>query len=176
VVSLNAWRAKEPMGFRVELADLGVARPQGPVILYDWRRRSFTRLEADAGWDVELPFQDFDYRVVCPLLPGGVTLFGDVSKWATVGDQRVAGLEMRPGGLCFDLLGASLERVEVRGWSAEAPVGATAWCPEARRELPLRSLGSMGEEGIAYERETGLFAVAVRLGGEGLSRIRVRVG
>ena len=176
VVSLNAWRAKEPMFFRVELADLGVARPQGPVILYDWRRRTWTRLEADAGWEVELPFQDFDYRVVCPLLTGGVTLFGDVSKWATVGDQRVAGLELRPDGLCFDLLGAPLERVEVRGWSAEAPAGATAWCPGARRELPLRSVGSLGEEGIAYERETGLFALAVRLGREGRSRIRVGVG
>ncbi|HME72859.1 MAG TPA: hypothetical protein VKM54_23765 [Myxococcota bacterium] len=173
VVSLNAGRAKEPMDFRVELADLGMARPEGAVILYDWRRRAWTRLDADGGWDVQLQFQDFDYRVVCPLLPGGITLFGDVSKWATVGDQRIAQIEAVAGELCFDLLGAPLERVEVRGWSARAPGGATAWCPGGRRVLPIRSGEPAGEEGIAHDRETGFFVLAARLGREGRSRIRV---
>jgi hypothetical protein len=173
VVSLNAWRAKEPIAFRVELADLGVARPEGAVILYDWRRRVWTRLDADGGWDVQLPFQDFDYRVVCPLLPGEITLFGDVSKWATVGDQRITEIEAEAGELRFDLLGAPLEKVEVRGWSARPPGHATAWCPGDRRVLAVRAGEPAGEEGIAHDRETGSFALTVRLGREGRTRLRV---
>ena len=173
VVSLNAWRAKEPMCFRVELADLGVARPKGAVILYDWRRRTWTRLCPDGGWDLELPFQAFDYRIVCPLLPGEITLFGDVSKWATVGDQRISQIEALTDELCFDLLGAPLERVEVQGWSARALNHATAWCPGDRRALPVRAGALAGQEGIAHDRETGSFALAVRLGREGRMRLRL---
>jgi hypothetical protein len=172
VVSMNAWRGKGPLEFRVELADLGTQR-SGGAMLYDWRRRVWTPLEADGGWDLRLEFQDFDYRVVCPLLPGAITLFGDVTKWATVGDQRVAQIEAQADELSFDLLGAPLERVEVRGWSAEAPGIASAWCPGERRVLPRSPGGSVGEEGIAFDRKTGGFALAVRLGAEGRARIRL---
>jgi hypothetical protein len=173
VVSLNAWRGKQPIAFRVELADLGRDRPQGDVVLYDWRRQEWIRLDRGGGWDVQLQFQDFDYRVACPVLPGEITLFGDVSKWATVGDQRIAGIEAVDGELRFDLLGAPLERVEVRGWSANAPSSARAWCPGDRRALPVRAGGSAEEEGVAHDAETGGFALRVRLGREGRTRVRV---
>jgi len=174
VVCFNAWRGKEPMDFRVELADLGQARPPGPALLYDWRRQVFGRLGRDGGWTASLSFQDFDYRVVCPVLPGEFALFGDVSKWATVGDHRVAEIEAVAGELRFDLLGAPLERVEVRGWSAGTPRHARAWCPGEKRMLPVREGAAPGEEGIAHDRESGSFVLAVRLGREGRTRIRVR--
>jgi len=173
VVALNAWRGKQPLTFRVELADLGPSRPARAVILYDWRRRAWTRLERDGGWEVELPFQDFDYHVVCPLLPGEIALFGDVSKWATVGDQRIAEIQALGDELRFDLLGVPLERVEVRGWSARPLATATAWCPGHRRTLAIHAGESAGEEGLAHDPETGAFALGVRLGREGRTRIQL---
>jgi hypothetical protein len=171
VAALNANRAKEPIRFRIELAELGV---ESAVLLYDWRRREWTRLEPESGWEVELPFQEFDYRVVCPLLPGGITLFGDVSKWATVGDQRIAQIELHAGELCFDLLGAPRERIEVRGWSSGALSHVTTWCPEVRTVLPVRAAEEPGgEEGGTQDRQSGLFSVTVRLGCEGRTRVHL---
>jgi len=110
---------------------------------------------------------------VCPLLKGEIALFGDVSKWATVGDQRISEIELAADELRFDLLGAPLERVEVRGWSARPPGTATAWCPGRRRTLASQAGGFTSEEGLAYDRQTGAFALVVRLGREGRTRIQL---
>ena len=88
VVALHASHARAPIGEPVGLAQLGAQRPAGAVLAYDWRSGRWTRLEPDGGWDVQLAWQDWDYRVLCPLLPGDRALFGDVGKYATVGDRR----------------------------------------------------------------------------------------
>ncbi|MFN8644475.1 MAG: hypothetical protein U0802_23500 [Candidatus Binatia bacterium] len=54
VVGLHASRHREAMTERVSLADLGAACPGGPVVAYDWHRRSFAprrrwRLVRDPG-------------------------------------------------------------------------------------------------------------------------------
>jgi hypothetical protein len=52
---------------------------------------SFERLEPDARIALALEPRAWDYRVLCPVLPGEVALFGDVSKFVTVGDEESAG-------------------------------------------------------------------------------------
>jgi hypothetical protein len=135
VVTMNASHASkksgEPLAVRVRFEELGAARPEGPVAVYDWRRGSFELQPADGGFEETLAYQDFGYRVLCPLLPGEVAVFGDVSKFATLGDRRVAQLRAVEGEVAFNLLGAPGELVAVEGFAARAPRGARAWSPAA---------------------------------------------
>jgi hypothetical protein len=169
VATFHASRKQEPLSGRAALADLGALRPAGPVVVWDWRRRCFERMDEGGGWDVALGFQEFDYRVVCPLLPGGITLFGDVEKWATVGDQRVTQIATLRGGLRFDVLGAPGEEVEVLGMSEGAPKAVTLWCPGEARDLALRQTG----EGFSHDAASGLLRVGLRVGAQGRTRVRV---
>lgn len=127
VASFNAWNGKQPLAFEVGLDDLAAAGSLGPVIAFDWRRRTWQRLEPGSRWAVELGWQEWEYQVLCPLTAGGLTLFGDVAKYATVGDRRIAAIRNVDGGLAFDVVGVAGTTVEVWGWSEQRPQGVTSW-------------------------------------------------
>jgi len=140
LVSMNASHASkrsgQPLRFRVDFAELGAARPSGPLVLFDWRRGTLERLPADGGFEEALDYQEFGYRVLCPLLPGDVTLLGDVSKYATLGDRRIAGLVAEDGELRFDVLGAPGEEVTVDGFASRLP-RAVRWTPTGSARLDV---------------------------------------
>ncbi len=127
VASFNAWSGKQNLAFDVGLGDLGEGASTGSVIAFDWRHRTWQRLDAGARWPVELGWQEWDYRVLCPWFAPGLTLFGDVGKWATVGDRRLAAIRSVPGGLAFDVVGVPGSTVEVWGLSEKRPRGVTTW-------------------------------------------------
>jgi hypothetical protein len=164
LVSMNASHASkqsgEPLRFRVDFADLGAARPPGPVVLYDWRSGRFERLPADGGFDEVLGYQEFGYRVLCPLLPGDVALFGDVAKYATLGDRRIFGVEIRDGELRFDVLGTPGERVNVEGCAPRAPRRAEGWTPAG--SAPLE---------VGFDAATGRFRASVPVGASGVAGV-----
>jgi len=154
---------------RVALADLGLIRPTSDVLVFDWRRQAWSRLEPDDGWDVGLEFQEWDYRVVCPILPGEVTVFGDVSKYATVGDKRVARITRNDGALQFDVLGAPDTTVEVAGWAATQPQAVTARTPDRLRTV-TRDAAPDGEA-WQWRASDGAWLVRVHVGAGGLTRV-----
>jgi hypothetical protein len=82
---------------------------------------SFERLEPDARIALALEPRAWDYRVLCPVLPGEVALFGDVSKFVTVGDRRLRGVRVADGLLELEVLGAPGEAVALSGWAAAPP-------------------------------------------------------
>jgi hypothetical protein len=173
VTAFNASRLKETLRCRVELADLGAMQPAGPVLAYDWRRGTWKRLERDGGWDLELPFQDWDYRVLCPLLPGDIAVFGDVTKYAMAGDRRIAHITSLRDSVCFDVLGAPGTTVDVRGYSARRPAAVTAAVPgETPGFNALNSGLSGGGQGWAWDA-SGAWVVRVRIGPVGHTRVRV---
>jgi hypothetical protein len=126
VACFNAWRGAERIEFLVDPADLGAARPAGPAMRYDWRSGAFERLERGAGLALALDPLDWSFSVLCPLLPGGIALFGDPERYATAGDRRLSRIRAVEGGIAFDVLGAPGERVRIVGWSERplAPLGA----------------------------------------------------
>jgi hypothetical protein len=166
LVSMNAsrlWKERAgPLRFRVELAELGAARPAGPVVAYDWRRRSFQILAADGGFDEALGYQEFGYRVLCPLLAGEIALFGDVSKYATLGDRRVGNLVRTGDELRFDVLGAPGEDVVLEGFAARAP--RRAWRFTARGSEPLA---------LDHEPASGGFRLRVGVGPQGAAGVAI---
>jgi hypothetical protein len=174
VASFNAWRGKKAFGARIDLTDLGAVRPLAPVLAYDWRRRTWTRLAPDEGWEVTLPFQEWDYRVLCPLLPGDVTVFGDVSKYATVGDRRVANITASDTSVHFDLLGTPDTTGEVHGYAAARPREFTVWVPGTARTVGEHPADGAGE-GWCWEPATGGWKLRVVLGPLGRTRVSMSV-
>ncbi len=145
---------------RVALADLGDAAPARPVIAYDWRRQTCTRLEPGDAFDLALEPQGWDLRVLAPLLPGDIALLGDVSKYACAGDRRVRDVRCAGEALELDVLGAPGERVEISGWSARAPAQV-----EGDPAGPA-----------LHDPASGIFRVTVRVGASGRARLRIVPG
>lgn len=170
VAIFNASQAKKPLSYRMALADLGTLQPTAPVIVYDWRRRTWMQLDADGAWEGTLDYQDWDYRILCPLLEGGFTIFGEVSKYATVGDRRVAAITVADGCVSFDVLGAPHTWVEISGYAASPVASVSAWSPSRERFLTAQG----NAEGETWQRQdSGEWKLRVRVEVEG--RVRVRV-
>jgi hypothetical protein len=94
-----------------------------------------------------------------------MTVFGDVGKYATVGDRRIANIAHGEGQLRFDVLGASETIVEVQGYGQDPPRRVTSWQPgEAREVVP-------GPEGWSWDPATRLWIVRVRIGLSGRLRV-----
>lgn len=170
VAAFHASQAKDAMTFRVDLADLGGVRPSTPVISFDWRRGELERLAPDGGWECRLGFQEWDYRVLCPLLRGGITVIGDVNKYATAGDHRVAGITGEDDGVQFTVLDRPGELVEVHGYSESSPAEITAWVPGAERRI---GQDAPGDETWSWKSGGG-WVVRVRVGANGHTLVRVQ--
>ncbi len=137
LASFNAWRGGETLRFRLPLADLGELRPLGPVLGYDWRRDAFERLAPGDALELSLAPGDWDLRVLCPLLPGELAVFGDVSRYASVGDRRVREIRLEAAGaVTLDVLGAPDEPVEIRGWAARPLAEVARLDAATARALP----------------------------------------
>jgi len=176
VTTFNASRQKQTLRCRVELADLGAMQPAGPVMAYDWRRGAWNRLEHNGAWDLELSFQDWDYRVLCPILPGEIAVFGDVTKYATAGDRRIAHITSLRDGVSFDLLGVPDTQVEIRGYSAQRPESVTVELTGEMRTLnAVNSELGGADEGWTWNAGAGGWTVRVRIGRVGHVRVRIRV-
>lgn len=167
VASFNAWRGKATIQGRIALAELGAVRPDGAVLAYDWRAHTWQRLEPDGGWELTLGFQEWDYRVLCPLLAGEATVFGDVSKYATVGDRRIASIMATDGTLQFNVLGVAQSRVEVQGYAAARPRAVTAWVPGRSRGIEEAA----GDEGWSWDEATGRWVLNLRIGPNGYTHV-----
>jgi hypothetical protein len=103
----------------VRLADLGASAPTGDVIVWDWRDRTATAASADGRWTSSLAAEEWTFHVIAPVLPCGIAVVGDVSKFVTAGDARLVVSE-REGGVRLVVKGAD-ERVTITGWADRAP-------------------------------------------------------
>jgi hypothetical protein len=171
VATLHASSRREPLSEPVALADLGAARPDGAVVAYDWRRGTFERLEEDGSWQVTLDFQDWDYRVLCPLLPGGRALFGDVARYATMGDRRVAGVSAGDAHLSFDVLGAPGTVAEVHGCAPAPPRAVRAATYAGERGLARRAAAAPDARDVFWHEPSGRWVVRAAIDAAGSVRI-----
>lgn len=168
VAAFNACRAKQEIRHRVSLAELAEARPSGEVLAFDWRARRAERLAAGGGWEEALGWQDWSYRILCPLARGEITVVGDVGKYATAGDRRLAAIRATAAGLAFDVLGVAGTSVEVCGWSARKPTAMKAWTPAGAAAL---------EEGSAWTWDRdGLWRLRVQMGAAVAVSVEVTAG
>jgi hypothetical protein len=165
VASLNVAIDKQPHEARVALRDLGEDRPQTEsVAVFDWRTRRIDIMPAGGAYDIELEPAGWDYRVLAPILPGGVAVIGDPDLYACAGDARVADVAIDPdGSIVVTVLGAD-ERVHLVGWS-DAAISARAWSP-APGSTPAPS---------DHDSDTGMWDLAVEIGASGWTKVHIRV-
>jgi hypothetical protein len=166
LVSMHAYRGDGPLSFALALADLGRLAPARPVLAWDWRRRIAQRIEPTHAFDLLLTPLDWDYRVLCPLLPGEIAVVGDPDRYATAGDQRLGAVRATPSGVACDVLGAPRERVRILGWAARKPASATRWDGgDGRTVAPLD-----------WDAAGSLWSCTVAVGESGWLRLEVTAG
>jgi hypothetical protein len=150
VLACNVGMEQQPVRGSISLADLGEDRPASDaVVAFDWRTGGVEVGPADLTFEVALDPTGWDYRVVAPVLPGGIAVVGDPALYATAGDARIADVVVDDRGVTVTVLGAD-EQVRVAGWS-ESPVAARAWSP------------SEGSSDVAITRDAATGAWEVRL-------------
>jgi len=119
-VAMHAHPGDEPVEGAIELGAVG-RPPDGPdVIAWDWRSGAATRLGPDGAIPVRLGHEEWTFHVLAPLLPSGLAVIGDVSKFAAAGDARIE-VSATGDGAVLVVKGAG-ETVTVTGWSTWEPV------------------------------------------------------
>ena len=166
LVAIHASRSEQRLEFDVRMDELADAAPRGDCIAYDWTGGRCERVAPDAAMRFALAQHAWSLRVLCPLLPGELTLIGDPSKYACAGDRRVARIRQVEGGVACDVLGAPGEQVRVRGWCGRGRPAAHARHETASPSRPL-ALEAFGD---------GRFDVLVPIGARGASELRVEAG
>ena len=164
VAALNVGIDKQAHGARVPLTDLGEDRPRtDSVAVFDWRNRRVDVISADGAYEVELESAGWDYRVLAPILRGGLAVIGDPDLYACAGDARIADVAIgSDGSTVVTVLGAH-ESVRLVGWSQSA-ISARTWSP-ATGTAPIPS---------TYEPDTGMWELAVDIGASGWTKVHVR--
>ncbi len=174
LASFNAWRGREPLRFEVALSDLGAQAPREPVVAYDWRRRSWSRLAPEDRISLELEPDGWDYRILCPLLPGGAALLGDPALYASAGDRRLAGVESGPDGIRLEAWGAPGERIELEGWSEREPRGLQAEVGAGLVELPRHDETPRPTPAWGYDPSNGVLRISLEIPDRGWVGLRLR--
>ena len=151
-VALHCNPSDDPVAGEIVLADLGESAPARDVVAWDWRAGTATRLGPDGRLPVTLGREGWTYLVLAPVLPGGLAVVGDATKFVTAGDARmeVAAVD---GGARVVVKGAG-ETVTVTGWAEAAP------------RIDGRS--------VAHDAATGVWTVGVDVPSRGWATIDVR--
>jgi hypothetical protein len=161
-LTCNVGFDKERHGTRVARTDLGLDNPASDrVALFDWRTGSVEVLAVDGAYDVELESAGWDYRVLAPVLPGGIAVLGDPGLYASAGDARIAEVEADGSRVTLTVLGAN-ERVRVGGWSERA-ISTSSWSTDT------------GGVDVAPTRDaaTGAWEVVVEIGSAGWMKLHI---
>ena len=120
------------------------------LVAWNWRTRTVERVSRAATIPVSLGPEDWSFHVLAPILPSGLAVIGDITKFATVGDARVE-VAHTATGVRLVVKGGG-ENVTITGWAQTAPRsaegiidhdGATGvWSIAV--EVPLRGWTSVG--------------------------------
>lgn len=126
VATMNVSRSEAAFDEAVTLSSLGAAVPDVPVVRWDWRAGRATVLGADRAYRVQLDVLDWDLSVLAPVLPCGLALIGDTTRYATAGRARLGTIRADASGLACSVLGPG-EWVTITGWSDRPPTRARVW-------------------------------------------------
>ena len=165
VLVCNVGMDKTRHATQVRVDELGEDAPTGTSIaVFDWRTRAIVVADAPVAYEVALEPVGWDYRVLAPVLAGGIAVFGDPALYASVGDARIADVEEDPvhDGVTVTVLGAG-EHVTLTGWSRE-PVRARVWS----------AAGAAHDVAATHDAGDGRWEVAVDVGDAGWAKVHVR--
>lgn len=152
VMTMRCSPGDGPATSEVRLSDLGESAPTGDVVVWDWRAGTALRTTPAHSWTATLAPEEWTFHVVAPVLPGGITIIGDVSKFVSAGDARVE-VSAADGAVRIIVKGAG-EQVTVTGWADHAPHRA--------------------DGDVAYDASTGVWTTQVHVAPRGWSSVTLR--
>lgn len=169
LVAIHVGLDSAPLACELPLQEIGTGAPEGPMVAYDWRARSASRIAASATLHFELEPLDWCLFVLCPVLEGGIAVIGDPSRYATAGDARLGDVRTTPQGVFLEVHGAPGERVTLTGVAesvlratvsggerhpllAEAPSPLCTWSQRAGRFELVLEIPSRGRAEILLDR------------------------
>ena len=151
VVAMHANPGDDPVSGAIRLRALrsraraGDPGGAGDVVAWNWRTGTAERLGADATIPVVLEREDWAFYVLAPVLPSGLAVVGDATKFVTAGDARLE-IFATPGGVRLVVKGAG-ELVTVTGWAERAPTSADGT--------------------VTHDRASGIWTLGVEVPGRG---------
>ena len=115
--------------------------------MYDWRTEQVDVVDADGEYDVELEPAGWDYRVLAPVLAGGIAVIGDPALYACAGDARIADVVVDADEVVVTVWVRTSTSASSAG--PKPPVSARVWSPAA----------GTSEVEVAYDAATGMWEV-----------------
>jgi hypothetical protein len=155
LLAMHCRPGEEPVHGQVALGSLGEAAPAGDSIAWDWRSGTAERVGPAHEWTVTLEHEHWWYRVLAPVLPGGLAVIGDVSKYVPAGDSRIEVVTEADDAVRIVVKGAG-ETVTVTGWAERAPAS--------------------GDGDVRWDSSTGLWTIEVTVPARGWASVAIRPG
>jgi hypothetical protein len=153
VVAMHGNPGEDEIDGVVAFEQLGESAPDGDVVVWDVRARTATRSGPEGRWPVRLNHEGWAHLVLAPVLPGGLAVIGDTSKFVPAGDARLE-ISAVTGGADLVVKGAG-ETVTVTGWSDTPP--------------------TVDGAPVAHDAGTGVWTHDVDVPSRGWARVEVRV-
>ncbi|MFN8644476.1 MAG: hypothetical protein U0802_23505 [Candidatus Binatia bacterium] len=121
-----------------------------------------------------LAFQDWDFRVLCPLLPGGRALFGDVARYATMGDRRIAAVAASDDAVSFDVIGMPGTVAEIHGCAPQASHSGCVASAHGERALARGAAAGTSGGDVFWHDSSGRWVVRAAIDVGGRVRVTLR--
>lgn len=149
-------------GFTPEFSptDLGAASAS---VVYDWD--SGAAVVRDVDQSVTLERADkHQYFIVAPLFRSGMAVFGDVSKFVSMADGRIASAEPTSSGIRVGVIANDAMSPIITGYSAQVPANVSAEGASLDRVSSLNRL-QRARSGWFWDYQTKLWHVKVDFSG-----------
>jgi len=154
VVGLHAHPGDEAVTGEIAFDRLGESAPAGDVIVWDWRAETAARLAPDGTWPLTLAKEGWAHLVLAPVLPTGLAVIGDTTKFVAAGDARIE-ITATNAGARLVVKGAG-ETVTITGWAERAP--------------------TVGDRPADHDPATGVWTVAVTVPERGWATVDLTAG
>ena len=168
VLGVNATEAMGNADFNITRKDIGA---EGDYVAYDFIRKRAMALDGDFNIRQRLEPLGFIYIVMAPMTQTGRALIGDIGKYVTASNNRIASWNDSAGAMEIELAGPAGSPAQLLIYAEEAPSAVKSvsrGTPVPQAEDPE----SIGEGNEGWTQPTrNLLLIGVR-GGDG-EKVRV---
>ena len=115
-ITINLW----PDRVSTKTYTLKEIQLSGEFYEYDWFTQKGQKLNEQTPITQSLKFEQYKYRVYAPLLPNGIAIIGDSTKYATMNDKTFSNLQCNETECSFEVENIQGETVAIIIYSEKA--------------------------------------------------------
>jgi len=145
----------------LEISDLHV---DGRWAVYDYDTHSVAVMDATTSYPLRQTVKH-EYLIAAPLLPNGMTVLGDLSKFVTMGNMRIASVKASQRDLEVGVVSSQARSPVIAGYSEQRPASVTVQSRNLVEQSSLERL-ERASSGWFWDQQTRLWYVKVDFAGE----------